>query len=46
MIGNGFEFYFHQNRTFDVMIRKEEVERPHFPMILPHFCTNSTVVKV
>ena len=40
MIGNGFEFYFYQRKTFDVMIKKEKVQRSHFPIILPHFCTN------
>ena len=40
MIGNGFEFYFHWRKTFDVMLKKEKVQRSHFPMILPHFCTN------
>ena len=41
MIGNGFEFYFHWRKTFDVMIKKKEkVQRSHFPTILPHFCAN------
>ena len=34
MIGNGLEFYFHWKKTFDVMIRKEKVQRSHFPTIL------------
>ena len=29
MIGNGFEFYFHWRKPFDVMIRKEKVQRSH-----------------
>ena len=38
MIGNGFEFYFHWRKTFDVMIKKEKVQQSsHFPT---HFCTN------
>ena len=40
VIDNGFEFYFHQRKTFDVMIWKEKVQRTHFPTILQHFCTN------
>jgi len=27
MMGNGFEFYFHWRKTFDVMIEKEKVQR-------------------
>ena len=40
MIGNGFEFYFHWRKSFDVVIKKEKVQRSHFPTILLHFCTN------
>jgi len=47
MIGNGFEFYFHWRKTFDVMIKKEKVQRSNFPTILPHFFVPiSTVLKV
>jgi len=42
MIDNGFEFYLHQRKNFDAVIRKEKVQRSHFPTIkfLPHFCIN------
>ena len=40
MIDNRFEFYLHQRKNFDPVIRKEKVQRSHFPTILPHFCIN------
>ena len=43
MIGNGFEFYFHWRKTFDVMIKKEKVIFLRFYHI---FVPISTVVKV
>ena len=46
MIGNGFEFYFHWRKTFDVMIKKKKCKDHIFQGFYHIFVPISTVVKV